>query len=153
FGYLADVVRNPVFKKDEIERLRAQDLDALEVSLRDPADLAGFVAARVLFGPAPYGHNSGGTPASLKRIKRADIIAFHQRYYARKNAILVFGGDIAPEKAFALAEQKLGAWSTAATPSAAATRNPLSAGRVVVIDMPGAGQAAVTVTRAGLKRV
>lgn len=155
FGYLADVVRNPVFKKDEIERLRAQDLDALQVSMHDPGDLAGFVAARVLFGPAPYGHNLGGTPSSLKRIKRTDIVEFHQRHYSPKNAILVFGGDIAPDKAYALAEQRFGTWSGGQTISSVrqSAKPMLQTGRVVVIDMPDAGQAAVTVTRPGIKRV
>jgi len=45
-GYLADVVQNPLFAKDEIERLRAQNLDALQVSMHQPGDLARFVAAR-----------------------------------------------------------------------------------------------------------
>jgi len=155
FGYLADVVRNPSFKKDEVERLRAQNLDALQVAMSDPGDLARFVAARVLFGPAPYGHNLGGTPASLKRIKRTDIVEFHKRYYSPKNAILVFGGDVAPDKAFALAEQRFGNWSGGQT-ILSVRQTGLSAlhvGRVVVIDLPDAGQAAVTVTRPGIKRI
>jgi len=153
FGYLADVVRNPSFKKDEIDRLRAQNMDALQVAMADPGELAGMAAARVLFGPAPYGHNLGGTPASLKRIKRTDIVEFHQRYYAPRNAILVFGGDVAPEKAFALAEQKFGTWSGGQTILSVRQTTATHAGRVVVIDLPDAGQAAVTVTRPGIKRV
>jgi len=152
-GYLADVVRNPAFANDEIERLRTQNLDALQVAMHDPGELAGFVATRVLFASAPYGHNLGGTPASLQRIKKTDIVSFHKRYYAPKNAILVFGGDVAPAKAFALAEQLFGSWTGSASTSPPATRQLPSAGRVVVIDMPEAGQAAVLVTRPGIKRV
>jgi zinc protease len=152
-GYLADVVRNPAFANDEIERLRAQNLDALQVAMHDPGELAGFVATRILFGSAPYGHNVGGTPASLQRIKKTDIASFHKRYYAPKNAILVFGGDVAPAKAFALAEQLFGSWSggQAIPPVRQAGLPALQ--RVVVIDMPEAGQAAVVVTRSGIKRV
>ncbi|HUJ14840.1 MAG TPA: pitrilysin family protein [Thermoanaerobaculia bacterium] len=152
-GSMADVVRNPVFKNGEIERLRSQNLDALEVAMHDPGELAGFVASRVLFGAASYGHNLGGTPASLKRITRTDIVSFHKRYYVPKNAILVFGGDVAPERAFELAQEQFGSWSGAPrTHPPPATRYP-PAGRVVVIDMPDAGQAAVLVTRPGLRRV
>src|SRR5204862_7704053 len=113
-SYVADTVRNPVFASDEIERLRAQNLDALQVAMHQPRALAGFVATRVVFGAGPYGHNLGGTPESLQRIKRADIISFHSKYYHPNNAILVFGGDIMPEKAFALAEQNFGAWKKGA---------------------------------------
>ena len=152
-GYVGDVVRNPTFANEEIERLRAQNLDALQVAMHEPSELARFVAARVLFGPAPYGHNLGGTPESLPRIKRNDIVRFHRDYYNPNNAILIFGGDIAPEKAFSLAEQLFGSWQHSATKSPPATRHPPQAGRVVVIDMPDAGQAAVVVTRPGLRRV
>src|SRR5207237_7231728 len=68
-GYVADIVRNPVFASEEIERLRAQNLDALQVAMHQPRALAGFVATRVVFGAGPYGHNLGGTPESLQRIK------------------------------------------------------------------------------------
>ena len=152
-GYLADVVRNPAFANDEIERLRAQGLDALQVAMHDPGELSRFVAARILFGATPYGHNAGGTITSLPRIKQIDIVSFHKRYYRPKNAILVFGGDVAPAKAFALAEQLFGGWSGAASALPPATRQFPPAGRAVVIDMPDAGQAAVVVTRPGIKRV
>ncbi|PYQ60336.1 MAG: insulinase family protein [Acidobacteria bacterium] len=152
-GYLADVVQNPLFAKDEIERLRAQNLDALQVSMHQPGDLARFVAARVLFGVAPYGHNLGGTPESLPRITQIDILAFHKRYYRPKNSILVFGGDITPENAFALAEKLFGGWSGGPPSSAASPRGTAALHKIVVIDMPEAGQAAVVVTRPGIRRV
>jgi zinc protease len=152
-GYVSDIVRNPVFKSDEIERLRAQNLDALQVAMHQPRALAGFVATRVVFGASAYGHNLGGTPESLRRIQRADIVAFHGKYYRPNNAILVFGGDITPEKAFALAEQNFGAWKKGAVPASTPTHPGAAPHRVVVIDMPEAGQAAVLVTRPGLSRI
>ena len=152
--YVSDVVRNPVFANDEIERLRAQTLDSLQVAMHQPRALAGFVAARVVFGEGAYGHNVSGTRESVKRIKRADIVKFHRDYYHPNNAILIFGGDIAPQRAFALAEQHFGAWKSEVPPTAAApVANATSKPRVVVIDMTEAGQAAVVVTRPGLRRV
>jgi zinc protease len=151
--YVADIVRNPVFANDEIERLRAQNLDALQVAMHQPRSLAGFVATRVVFGASAYGHNRGGTPESLQRIKRADIVAFHTKYYHPNNAILVFGGDIAPQAAFALAEQRFGAWKRGEVPPSTSAAGAAAPGRVVVIDMPDAGQAAVLMARPGLKRV
>ncbi len=155
-GYISDVVRNPVFANDEIERLRQQNLDALRVAMRQPRALAGFVATRVVFGEMPYGHNLGGTPESLQRIKRADILAFHRAHYGPANAILVLGGDVTPDKAFALAEKQFGAWTNVGR--ALARQDglkpvPHPTPHVVVIDMPQAGQAAVVVTRPGLSRI
>jgi len=104
-GILAEIVRHPVFKDEEIERLRQQYLDSLAVELGQPGTIASFAAARLVFGDSPYGHPLGGTPESIARIKRDDIVALHNTYYRPDNAILVIGGDITADAAFALALQ------------------------------------------------
>ncbi len=153
---LADVVRRPTFKSEEVERLRQQYLDNLTLALGDPGSIARFVAARVVFGESPYGHPLSGTTESLTRIAAADIAKMHSRYYRPDNAILVIGGDIAAKDGFALATKYFGDWSkpTAPLPSvdAAANNAAPKAGRVVVIDKPDAGQAAVYLARLGINR-
>jgi len=156
--YVADVAMNPSFKPEEIERLRQQSIDALRVAMQDPQSLARFVAARVVFGEAPYGHNSGGTLESLAKIQRDAIVNFHDRYFRPDNAVLVVAGDVNADDVFAMAEKWLGGWSVAASASAAAPSDALKRvatqeqPRVVVIDMPDAGQASVVATRKGLRR-
>jgi zinc protease len=154
---LADVVRNPVFQEEEIERLRQQYLDNLSVALNDPGSLASFVAARIVFGDAAYGHPLRGTPESLRRIKQADIAGLHAKYYRPDNAVLVIGGSIKAADAFKLAERVLGDWAKPATPLPARGQvGKMVSGdekqRVVVIDMPDAGQAAVVLARVGISR-
>jgi zinc protease len=102
---LADVVQRPTFKADEIERLRQQTLDDLTVELGDPGSIAGYVASRVVFGDSPYGQPLSGTPLSIARITREDLLKYHSRYYRPDNAILIFGGDIKAADAFKLAIQ------------------------------------------------
>jgi zinc protease len=108
---MADVVRNPVFSDEEIERLRQQYLDNLSVTLHQPGALASFVAARVVFGDAAYGHPLSGTPESLAHIKQVDIAALHAKYYRPDNAVLVLAGAIKAEDAFKLAERAFGDWA------------------------------------------
>jgi len=154
--FVADVVRNPTFKADEVERLREQNVDALSVALKDPAQLSRFVANRVNYGGGPYGHNLGGTPKSLEKITGAEATKFHATWYRPDNAIFVVAGDVKPDDAIAIAEKSFGDWSAAAgslPASAGAGASPSDAKpRVVVVDMPDAGQAAVLVTRRGLAR-
>jgi zinc protease len=153
-AFMADVLMHPTFKQEEIDRLRKRNSDALAVAMKQPGRLASFVATHVIFGDAPYGHNLGGTPQSLARITRDDITAFHRDYYRPDNAILIMGGDITPAKAFAVAEELFGGWKPAAGSHLAQAISPkvLPASRVVVVDMPSAGQAAVVVSRVGLRR-
>jgi len=153
-GYVADVVRNPTFKADEINRLRDQNIDALSVALQQPRSLAAFVATRVLFGQGAYGHNLGGTPESLKKIARADLTRFHATWFRPDNAVLIVAGDVTSADAFALAQKQFGNWSKPSTklPASIARSAATAAPRVVVVDLPKAGQAAVLVTRPALRR-
>ena len=156
---LADVVRNPVFKDEEVERLRQQYADSISVGMNSPGTLASWVASRVVFGDSPYGHPVSGTAESIGSIKREDVVALHSKYYRPDNAVLVIGGDIRAADAFKLAERSFGDWAKPSTPlsgvaparaTAAAAANGKQ--RVVVVDMPGAGQAAVVFARRGIAR-
>ncbi len=153
---LADVVRRPTFKSEEVERLRQQYQDNLTLALGEPGSIARFVAARVVFGDAPYGHPLSGTIESLTRITPADIVKMHGRYYRPDNAILVIGGDITTKDALALATRYFGDWQKPSTPlpevSAPAQSASSQKPRVVVIDKPDAGQAAVYLARTGINR-
>ncbi len=160
---LADVVRNPVFKEEEVERLRQQYLDNLSVGMNEPGTLASWVAGRVVFGDSPYGHPVSGTPASIQRIQGKDAANFHASFYRPDNAVLVLGGDIKADDAYKLAERLFGNWKVAPTditngvPSKASAANSAAGAaqgkrRVVVVDMPGAGQAAVVFARRGIAR-
>jgi zinc protease len=152
---LADVVRHPTFKSEEVERLRQQYLDAFTLAIGDPGSLARMVAARVVFGDSPYGHPVSGTSESLTRITAADIAKMHSRYYRPDNAILVIGGDINAKDGLALATKFFGDWQRPETPLptvSAAMESAAKGGRVVVIDKPDAGQAAVYLARSGINR-
>ena len=152
---LADVVRRPTFKDEEIDRLRQQTLDDLTVELGEPGSIARYVASRVVFGDAPYGQPLAGTTETITRISRGDFPKYHGRWYRPDNAILVLGGDIRAINAFALAERYFGDWKkpAEALPALPVPKPVANAGpRVVVVDKPDAGQAAVLVARAGIER-
>lgn len=153
---LADVVRNPVFQDEEIERLRQQYTDSINIGMTNPGTLASWVASRVVFGDDAYGHPVSGTAESIERIKRDDVVALHSKFYRPDNAVLVIGGDIKAEDAFKLAESSFGDWAKPAAAldagAKAAAAASASKQRIVVVDMPGAGQAAVVFARRGIAR-
>ena len=151
---LSDVVLHPTFKQEEIDRLKNQTLDGLRVALRQPGALSQFVAGRALFGDAPYGHSHTGTMETVQAIKRDDIVKLYQTYYVPENAALILSGNLTLEQGKKYAEQFFGGWKGAKPPgtdapsSAPAEWKPSN----IVVDMPEAGQAAVTVARPAIKR-
>ena len=151
---IADVVLHPKFEQDEIDRLRKQSLDGLQLELSEPQGLASLVARRAIFGDGAYGHPAQGTVSALPRIARADIVRLHETYYRPDNALLVFAGDVDLDQAVRLAESAFGTWKNPSAPlpaAAAAAAQPRLA-PAIVVDLPGTGQAAVTVARAGIAR-
>ncbi len=150
---LADVAINPAFAADEIERARAQAIDGVTLTMKDPAQLAALVANRAVFGAAPYGMAVEGTATSLKAIARTDLTAAYARTWRPDGAALVLVGDITPAAAKTLAESGFGNWKAPTTAAAKPpVAGPLPAPRVVVVDMPDAGQAGVVVARPGITR-
>jgi zinc protease len=150
---MADVTRNPAFAAEELERQRAQALDGLRVAYQEPGQVAGFAAAPVVFAGTPFGHVSTGTPASIARIKPADLVALHKAWFRPDNAILVLTGDITAEQGFAMAEKAFGDWSRPASPlPATPSIKPSASPRAIAIDLPGTGQAAVTMVKSAIAR-
>ncbi|WP_380788049.1 M16 family metallopeptidase [Sphingomonas sp. R86521] len=150
---LADVAINPVFAPEEIERARAQAIDGVTLTMKDPAQLAGLVANRAVFGAAPYGMALEGTATSLKAIARTDLTASYARTWRPDGAALVVVGDITAAAAKRLAEADFGRWKAPASGATATpAAGPVPAPRVIVVDMPDAGQAGVVVARPGIAR-
>ncbi len=150
---MADVARNPAFATEELERQREQALDGLRVAYEQPGQVAGFAAAPVIYGGTPFGHTPQGTPASIRKLKPADLAALHAAGFRPDNAILVLTGDISAEAGFAAAEQAFGGWARPASPLPAAPAvTPKIQPRAVAIDIPGTGQASVNVLKPAIAR-
>ncbi|MBA4124987.1 MAG: insulinase family protein [Acidobacteria bacterium] len=150
---MSDVVLNPTFAPKEIELFKTQTNDELNVSLKQPGSLASFVASRYTFGE----HNAIGTPESLKSITQADITKFYRESYKPESAVLIFAGDISSEKANALAKKFFGTWKKTSqklvkevpqipddSKGMIVISNLPIIQRILVIDLPNSGQAAVT---------
>lgn len=152
FAIFADVVRNPVFADEELERQRQQALDGLLVALRQPSAIANYALRRAVYGSAPYGGIA--SPTSLAAITRADVAGFHAAHYRPDNAVLVIAGDVTPEEGFALAERHFGQWARPAAPLPAEPDATAwaQAPRAILIDLPESGQAAVAFGQRGVAR-
>jgi zinc protease len=150
---LADVVLNPSFKQSEIDLVKTQALDGLTFNLKQPGFLANYVASRYSFDEHPV----NGTPKSITSLSREDLVAFHREAYVPDNAVLIFAGDITQARANALAQQLFGRWkkplrkveytTVASTVPPKGPRQILN--RILVIDLPDAGQAAVKYLKNG----
>jgi zinc protease len=149
---LADVARNPVFAAEEIERQRKNSIDQVQVQMQQPGALAMMVGNRALYGPAFYGQPASGTPQSLKGITRDEIVRKYGETFRPASSTLVLTGDVDPARARALAERYFGDWTVPAAPPPSLVIPEAAQGRVIVVDMPNSGQAAVAVLKESIAR-
>ena len=154
FALLDEVVRRPAFTPAEVERVRSKSISDLVLTYANPSALARLVAQRVAYAGAPYGHPLAGTAATLAALGRDRVAWFHERFYRPDDAVLVIGGDLEVDAAFALAQRVLGAWRAPDAPLAACPQGPIPPprSRVVIVDKPDAGRTALVVGRTTIAR-
>ena len=150
-----DVLRNPSFPSEEWERVHAQTLAGLKAE-RDGAEArASRALLKALFdADHPYCVPVDGEEATIARLSREDLRAFHRARYTPSNAACVAAGDVDPEAFVALLEARLSDWSGRSSPGpeiAGATKahHP----RLLLLDRPGAPQAVVRVGHVGTHRL
>ena len=109
---LADILRNPTFPTDELEKVRAQMLTTLASNRNDPANNALRALYRAVL---PAGHpyrlpSFSEEETGIKAITRDDLLAFHRAYYSPHSLVLAVVGDVKITDVRALVEQYLGDW-------------------------------------------
>jgi zinc protease len=155
FALLDEVVRHPAFAPHEVERVRTKSISDLALAYANASVVARLVAQRVAYAGSPYGHPVAGTVTTLPALGRDRVAWFHERFYRPDDAVLVIGGDLQLDDAFALADRVLGSWRApdtplGAPPAAAAIPPPRT--RVVIVDKPDAGRTALVVGRVSIAR-
>lgn len=105
----SDVLLNPTFNVDELEKLRKQAISGLQSEKDDPNAIMGNVRSKLLYGgDHPYGEII--TEESLAKIKASDCKEYYDTYFKPNISYLVVTGDIDLASARKLADQYFGAW-------------------------------------------
>jgi zinc protease len=105
---LSDALLAPRFDEKDL----ARELEVIGEEIKQGEDSPGKVVSRLLFGaaygPHPYGRSVIGRDETVRKIRPADVRAFHARHYAPPKMTLVVVGDVAPERAFEQIRKHLG---------------------------------------------
>ena len=106
---VTDVLYNASFLAEEMEKLRKQDLSALETVKTDPNSMASNVSSIVNYGTDhPYGEVQ--TVASTKNITLESCKSYYERFFIPNNAYLTIVGDITLNEAKDQADKYFGKW-------------------------------------------
>jgi zinc protease len=152
---LADVMLNPVFPDDEVERVRRERLTDLR-RLRDDANaIADRVENGLLYGrDTPHGHPISGREESIASFTRDDLVAQHQGLFTAGRPTFLVVGDVQTEEVARQLEGAFGSHAFASVPPPAVTadtaRQPST---IYLVDKPAAAQSVITASQVTVPRV
>ncbi|NNL86727.1 MAG: insulinase family protein [Myxococcales bacterium] len=151
---LRDLVLDPRLPRDEAERVRAEQLAALESDKDSPRTLGARAFARTLYPDHRYGLPSSGTPETVKRLSARDARAFYDKIFVPRDAVFFASGNIDIAALSESARSLFGGWEDReplAKPAPPPAEAP-EATRVVIVDRPDLGQAQILVGHEGIAR-
>lgn len=92
-----DVILNPTFVAQDVERVRDAMMTALRSESDAPEGALEALSKRTLFAGHPYSNGPEGTMANIAKLKPADLMAYHRRMLETSRLLLVVVGDVEPE--------------------------------------------------------
>ena len=95
FDVLADMVLDPRFPADEIERERSVILEEIRMVEDNPEDLVHEMFSKNLWGRHPLGRPILGTSETVGSFDRGALNSAFRRWYAPNNIVVTAAGNIA----------------------------------------------------------
>ena len=148
-----NAVTNPQLTPEVFDRVRAARLKSLRETSPTAAEVADRAAAARLFGTYPYGRVKSGTPDSLVRVERTDLLLLRERFLNPDNTTLVIVGGFEPKSVLRSLRESFGGWrkSDRAVPATFRLPDPPDE-RTLVVNQPNATSVELRLALRGLAR-
>ncbi len=108
---LSDIILNPVFKEEEIEKEKEKALNIIKDERDDPALVATRSFTELIFQNTSYAHPPIGYTFTIESINRDDITRLYKERVRPENSFIVLVGDF-NERSFEALEEFLSPWET-----------------------------------------
>ena len=113
---MADVVLNPAFPQEELDKIIKQTKSGLAASKENAQAIAANVQAALLYGKDhPYGEIT--TEETVENIALEDAKEYYQTYFKPNVAYLAIVGDISKKEAKKLVKKAFGKWEKGQVPA------------------------------------
>ena len=110
FELFSDILLNPIFPQEEIERKKVLIKGVLRQQEEEPAFLANRAFKKEVCGEHPYGRLIEGSVETIEGIKRDDLLRFYSDYFLANNSIVSIAGDLTTDELNSLMKKYLSDW-------------------------------------------
>lgn len=107
---LADLLREPLFEPDEMEKLRNQFLAGLALRAQSTGAVAEINFDAMMYREHPYARPDDGYPETVAAITREDLFRHHAKTYGPKGMVICLVGAVKADQAVAWVQRALGDW-------------------------------------------
>jgi predicted Zn-dependent peptidase len=150
---LADILLNPTFPQDELDKWKTRQRAAIEQAKSSPGALAQERLMKLLY-PTDFRQHSRPTTESLDKITREKIIEHYKAYYVPSGEWAGVAGDITPREAVAKLDKALGAWKGGPVQRATiAFPGPIAEKKIYLISRPNSVQTYLTFANLAIDRL
>lgn len=118
FKKLADAVITPSFAQADLDKFIQLHLQNLQQRQESPRNVINNYYMQSLYGDKGYGQASLGTPETLAKISRQDVVKQHANYFVPNNMALVVAGDFKAASLKKLIGKTLNSWKAGELPQA-----------------------------------
>jgi predicted Zn-dependent peptidase len=149
---LADVLMNPTFPQDELDKWKTRQRAQLEQAKSSPGLPANDLLMKLLY-PDDSRRYTHPTVESLSKITRESLMEHYKTYYVPSGEWAGISGDISPRDAVAKLDKVLGAWKGGPiTHVTMRFPEPLSDKKVYLISRPNSVQTYLVVANHAIDR-
>ena len=147
-----DVLLNPNFPADELNRLKQRMKTQLRQQRANPNFLSNETFSRAVYGSHPASVVSA-TNESIDAITPEMLAKWHQERYAPQNAILGITGDVKAAEIVPKLERALAGWKKSELKEVLpANAKPIASKKVLLVDRPGSVQTTVILGNIAIDR-
>ena len=107
---LEEVLSQPTFDKEQIEKVRAQMLADIINYWDEPWDFSGQLMRDILYKGHPFSKNSTGKKEAIESITQADLMDFFKKEISPDGAVLAIVGDLSDVNLDNVLEETIGTW-------------------------------------------
>ncbi|MFB3879989.1 MAG: M16 family metallopeptidase [Armatimonadota bacterium] len=134
---VAEAVQSPALDPAELEKQKAAVEQAALAARGDPFQESYLALRETLYPRHPYGGPTLGTPSSLDRIARDNLVSFHWASYIPNRAVIAICGGVGEARAMAAIRRAFGDWAPGpAAPAQVPPPAPLTMSDLVARERP-----------------
>lgn len=113
---IVDLLRNPLFRAEDIDKERQVIIEEINMSLDSPQQRVGMLFDELMWPGSPMGRDVAGTKESVTAIGLQQMLKYLNSYYTPENILVSIAGDVEDERAVSVVTRYTESWQRGEKP-------------------------------------